>query len=161
MTDIAASTVVIAAVMGQECQMYPDGQEILVVVDDRERRERIGWILAEEGFAVTVAAEGLSALRAAGARRFSLMVAALRLPGFLDGPTVVRQARSRQPWLKALYTDELGAPPACGNPDTEDFIAAPFERRELLGCVFELLQRSEARAAADLACRIRVERRAS
>src|SRR6185312_10379757 len=54
--------------------------------------------------------------------------------------TTVRQARARQPWLKALYTVDAGAPPERRDPDTDDFIAAPFERCELLGCVFELLQ---------------------
>ena len=83
--------------------MYPEGQEILVVIDDRERRERVARILADEGFAVSAAAEGLAALRAIGARRYALVVAATRLPGSLDGATTVRQARSRQPWLKALY----------------------------------------------------------
>lgn len=141
--------------------MYPDGQEILVVDDNSERRERIARILADEGFTVTAAAEGLTALRAAGARRFSLTIAAVRLPGSVDGPTTVRHARARQPWLKALYTVDVGAPPERRDPDTDDFIAAPFERRELLGCVFELLQRGGARGASDLARRVRTEIRAS
>jgi DNA-binding response OmpR family regulator len=141
--------------------MYPEGQEILVVDDDRRRRESIARILADEGFAVTSAAEGLSALRAAGTKRFVLAIAAVRLPGTVDGPTTLRQARARQPWLKALYIDEYGALPARGNPDTDDFIAAPFERRELLGCVFELLQRGDARTTPDLVRRVRAELRAS
>jgi CheY-like chemotaxis protein len=135
--------------------MYPEGQEILVVDDDTARRERIAQILADEGFAVTAATEGLAALRAAGAKRFSLAIAAVRLPGSVDGPTAVRQARARQPWLKALYTDDAAAPRARRNPDTDDFIAAPFERRELLGCVFELLHRGGARGDADLARSVR------
>jgi DNA-binding response OmpR family regulator len=140
--------------------MYPEGQEILVVVDDRERRERVARILASEGFAVTEAAEGLAALRATAARRYSLIVAAARLPGSLDGETTVRQARARQPWLKALYIEERAIRPMRGNPDIDDYIAAPFERHELIGCTFELLQRGAA-DAADLARRLRTELRAS
>jgi two-component system, OmpR family, phosphate regulon response regulator OmpR len=139
--------------------MYPQGREIIVVVDEPERRERIVRILADEGFAVTAAAEGLSALRAMAARRYALVVAAVTLPGSLDGPTTVRRARQRQPWLKVLYTAEPERRPLAANPDLDDFIAAPFERRELLGCTFELLQRGAE--AADLARRIRIERRAS
>jgi two-component system OmpR family response regulator len=127
--------------------MYLDGQDILVVVDDREQRECIAGILAQEGFAVTAAAEGLSALRAANARDYALVVAAARLPGSLDGAATVRQARSRQPWLKALFVEDRTARPAPGDPAADDVIAAPFERHELLGCTFELLHRSNGEAA--------------
>ena len=140
--------------------MYPDGQEILVVVNDRERRERAARILADEGFTVTEATEGLAALRAVSTQRYALLVAAAQLPGLLDGPTTVRQARVRQPWLKALYIAELGHRPVRGNPDTDDVIAAPFERHELIGCTFELLQRN-AGPTADLSRRARTELRAS
>ena len=140
--------------------MYPEGQEILVVIDDRERRERVARILAEEGFAVTAAAEGLAALRAVAAQRFALVVAAARLPGSLDGATTVRQARTRQPWLKALYIGQPGIRHDPGARETEDFIAAPFERHELIGCTFELLHRG-APEASDLMRRARTELRAS
>ena len=140
--------------------MYPDGQEILVVVDNRERRERVVQILADEGFPVTAATEGLTALRAVGAQRYALIVAAMRLPGSVDGPTTVRQARARQPWLKALYIDDRAGRPAHRNPDSDDIIAAPFERHELIGCIFELLQRATVEAA-DLSRRCRTDLRAS
>ncbi|HTZ36933.1 MAG TPA: response regulator [Stellaceae bacterium] len=142
--------------------MYPEGQEILVVVDDRDLRARTAQILRDEGFTVTAAAEGLAALRHAATRRFALIVAARELPGSLDGGTTVRQARTRQPWLKALYLDlgERDARRGRGNPDSEDFIAVPFERHELIGCTFELLQRG-ANGGADLARRMRLELHAS
>jgi DNA-binding response OmpR family regulator len=140
--------------------MYPEGQEILIVIDDPERRGRVARVLGEEGFAITTAAEGLAALRAAGEQRFALIIAAARLPGSLDGATTVRQMRSRQPWLKALYIEDTSIRRDRGNPDTEDFITAPFERHELLGCTFELLQRGTAEAS-DLSRRVRVELRAS
>lgn len=121
--------------------MYPEGTPILLVDSDAKRREFGARVLAEEGFAVTAMSEGFSAIRAAGEGRFALAVAALRLPGTLDGPTTVRHIRARQPWLKALFIGQPAmrqAAPAC---DRDDFIADPYRRRELLGCVFELLQR--------------------
>ncbi|MBV8776907.1 MAG: response regulator [Alphaproteobacteria bacterium] len=132
--------------------MSPDGQNILVVVDDRARRERLAAMLAEEGFAVTAAAEGLAALRAAARQPFAMALAAARLPGSLDGPTTVRRLRARQPRLKALYIDEAAMRPLRRDPEIEDGIVAPFERRELIGCVFELLHRG---SPADLAQRAR------
>jgi DNA-binding response OmpR family regulator len=140
--------------------MYPDGQEILVVIDDSARRERVAQTLAAEGFAVTMAAEGLAALRAVGAQHYTLVIAATQLPGSLDGKTTVRQARTRQPWLKALYVDDGRAWPDRGHPETDDVITVPFERHELIGCTFELLQRGTAEAA-DLSRRARTELRAS
>ena len=137
--------------------MYPEGHEILVVVNDAVCRERIVRILRDEGFAVTEAAAGLAALRAMSARRFTLVIAGTGLPGSLDGRTTVRQARIRQPWLKALFIEDHhlrgGARLSVRNPDSDDLIFAPFERHELIGCVFELLQRSAA--TYDLARRAR------
>jgi two-component system response regulator MprA len=141
--------------------MYTDGQDILVVVNDPAQRERITRTLANEGFAVTEAAEGLAALRAIGSHRYGLMIAALRLPGSLDGRATARQARLRQPWLKTLFTEEYGHHPERGDSETDDFVPLPCERYELLGCVFELLQRGAAGTQDDLARRVRTERRAS
>ncbi len=139
--------------------MYPVGREILVVISDAERRDRVARILADEGFTVTVATEGLAALRAIGTQRYALVVAAIQLPGSLDGVTTVRQARARQPWLKALYVDDCSTRHERGNSDSDEFIVAPFERHELIGCTFELLQRSAAEAN-DLSRRVRTELRA-
>jgi DNA-binding response OmpR family regulator len=125
----------------KEQQMYLEAQQILVIDDDARRRQLIERTLIEEGFAVTALAEGFSAIRAAASGRFALAIAALSLPGTLDGPSTVRQLRGRQPRLKALFTGDVAQWP--GRPDRicDDFILSPFHRRDLLGCVFELLQR--------------------
>jgi len=136
--------------------MYPDGQNVLIVDHDLGRRQSIERILAEEGFVVTAVAEGFAALRAAGRRRFALIIAAVDLPGTLDGVTTVRRLRARQPRLKALFTGEFARGPRWSSRDCDEFIAAPFHRRELLGCVFELLQR-ESLPGADLVRRSRLE----
>ena len=140
--------------------MFPEGEDILVVVADREQRERIACTLRGEGFGVTATAEGLAALRGVAGRRYALIIAAPRLPGSLDGKTTVRQARARQPWIKALYVEDGATWRDRGNPDTDDFIAVPFERHELIGCTFELLQR-RGTVVDDLARRARLELRAS
>jgi CheY-like chemotaxis protein len=140
--------------------MYPEGQGILVVIEDRERRKEVARILGDEGFAITAAAEGLAALRAVGSQRFAMVVAASRLPGSLDGATTVRQARVRQPWLKALFIEDGSVRRDRSNPDTDDFIAAPFERRELIGCAFELLHRPTS-DGRELSLRARTALRAS
>jgi CheY-like chemotaxis protein len=121
--------------------MDPEAMQILVIDNDAERRQRSQRVLGEEGFAVTAVADGFSAIRAASSQRFALALAAVQLPGTLDGVTTMRQLRTRQPWLKALFTGNAAGRPRRANPDCDDFIAAPFRRRDLLGGVFELLQR--------------------
>src|SRR5579872_996583 len=103
-----------------------DAKHILVIDEDVERRQLIGCILADEGFAVTTVAEGFSAIRLAARRQFALALVALCLPGMLDGAATVRHIRSRQPWLKALYTGDAAQWPWRPGPDSDDFIASPF-----------------------------------
>ena len=121
--------------------MYPAGRQILLIDSEPRRRQLSERVLSDEGFAVTAVAEGFSAIRAAAVRRFALAVVAVELPGTLDGVATLRQLRARQPELRALFTDDPERRPTGLDADRDDFIAAPLRRHELLGCVFELLQR--------------------
>lgn len=141
--------------------MYPENEGILVVDDDPARRRRMAQILADENFPVITTAEGLAALRAMSGRRFALIIAALRLPGSLDGVATARQARLRQPGIKALLVGDHGRWAVAAGHDDDEFIATPIERWQLLGCVFELLQRRPDAASAELARRARTARHAS
>lgn len=130
--------------------MSPVGRRILVVEGDARVRGVIEETLAEEGFAVTAVADAAAALAALGREDFALAVMEVSLPGPLDGIAAARRARLLHPALKCLFTARFPPGSVWDNPDTDDFIARPFDRRELLGCVFELLQRGdfESRAAA-------------
>jgi DNA-binding response OmpR family regulator len=121
--------------------MHPAGQHILVVDHDPVRREQVERVLLDEGFQVITAGEGLAAIRVAGRRRFALIVAALGLPGTLDGPATAQQLRSRQPRLKALFTADAGERLHGPVRNCGDVVPWPCPRGELLGCVFEMLQR--------------------
>jgi DNA-binding response OmpR family regulator len=126
--------------------MVPADKHILVIESDARRRQQTERLLMEDGLAVSAAGEGFSAIRAAAAAdcRFALAIVSLDLPGTLDGRETLRLLRQRQPWLKALFVGPAAAQPAWLDPEREEFIAAPMHRRELLGCVFELLQREKA-----------------
>jgi len=128
--------------------MYLTEMHILVIDNDARRRQSTERVLHEEGFAVTGVGEGFSALRAASRGRFALAVAAVQLPGMLDGPTTLRQLRLRQPWMRGLFTGAPALRPTRLDRDRDDFIAAPLRRHEFVGCVFELLQRGGAQARA-------------
>ena len=135
--------------------MYPEDKPILVVDHSDARRRAVEAVLRDEGFAVTAAAEGLAALRAIARQEFALVVAAMNLPGTLDGVVTMRQARVRRPCLKFLLINDCAQAPLWLNRDSEDVLAAPFQRWELLGCVFELIQRPPASEGADLGRRVR------
>jgi DNA-binding response OmpR family regulator len=123
--------------------MNPVEQQILVVDADAAERTSIRQILAREGFQISVAADGPSALRQIDAKPFALVVAEIRLPGPLDGMTTMRLARARRPRLKCLLTSAVVPPRLWGDDELDDFIAKPLDRREFLGCVFELLERGD------------------
>jgi two-component system torCAD operon response regulator TorR len=141
--------------------MYPDSHEILVMDHDEARRETIAAILRDEGFPVTTVADGFAGLRAIGEDRISLVVAAMHLPGTLDGVATMRRARAKRPAVRFLLVADYPDVPVWPTHDADDVIAAPFHRWELLGCVFELLGRDERGDAIDLARRARTERWAS
>ena len=111
---------------------------------DEGARVLMGQILAEQGFVVTAVGDESTALRRIETKPFALLLAEIRLPGPLDGMTTIRQARARQPGLKCLFTSGFSPTPLPDNVELEDFIAKPFDRRNLVGCVFELLQRDAA-----------------
>jgi DNA-binding response OmpR family regulator len=128
--------------------MNPVLREILVVDGDERARTLIKHTLAEQGFAVTVVGDGDSALRRIKAKPFALVVSEIQLPGSLDGMTTLQYARAQQPGLKCLFTSEFAPARSWNNVDLNDFIAKPFRRRELVGCVFELMQRDAAAGGA-------------
>ena len=124
--------------------MNPEQREILVIDGDERARALIEQTLAEQGFAVTAVGDGEAALRRIEAKPYALVVSEIRLPGSLDGMTTLRHARAEQPELKCLFTSRVAPAHPWNNVELEDFIAKPFRRRELVGCVFELLHRDGA-----------------
>ena len=128
--------------------MYPVEQEILVVDGDETARALIAQTLVDQGFAVTAVAEGHAALRQIETKPFAVLITEIRLPGMLDGLTALRRARALQPWLKCLFTSRFAPALSWCNDELDEFIAKPFHPRELLGCVFELIERDAATQSA-------------
>ena len=128
--------------------MHPAGQHLLLVDHDPARRAEVERVLHAEGFVVTAAGEGLAAIRAARQRRFALTVAALGLPGTLDGPETAQQLQMRQPMLRALFLADFGERLHGPVRDCGDVVPWPCPPAELVGCVFEMLQRDLPRDPA-------------
>ena len=115
---------------------------LLVVEDEDSISEPLAYMLRKEGFEVTVAADGPSALAAFDRDGADLVLLDLMLPG-LSGTEVCRELRSRSavPVIMLTARDsevdkvvglELGA---------DDYVTKPFSHRELVARIRAVLRR--------------------
>lgn len=118
--------------------------EALLVEDDRKLADLLVEFLGQNGVHAALAQEGAQALQLLGQQRFDIVLLDLMLPG-LDGLTLARRIRER--WrapiimVTARGDDadkivglELGA---------DDYLAKPFNPRELLARIRAVLRRAE------------------
>jgi DNA-binding response OmpR family regulator len=61
------------------------------------------------------------------------------MPG-VDGFELVKRARQTRPKLRVLFMSGYAAEYHI-DPDRDDFVAKPFDPRQLLGCIYEILAR--------------------
>jgi DNA-binding response OmpR family regulator len=137
--------------------MTPDGT-VMVVDDDAHIRELASLYLEKEGFTVTCAGDGATALERIQQEKPALVVLDIMLPG-VNGYDVCRHVRagSSVPIIMLTARDddvdkivglELGA---------DDYLTKPFNPRELVARVKAVLRRSgEAPRPADDQHRVRV-----
>ena len=118
---------------------------ILVVDDDREIRTLLSEYLAGNGFRTVEAADGAAMWKALDAARVDLIVLDLMMPGE-DGLQLCRTLRARSNLPVIMLT-------ARGQPidrivglemGADDYLAKPFEPRELLARIRSVLRRTEA-----------------
>lgn len=117
-------------------------QRILVVEDDRTLQETLAYNLERQGYEVTVAGDGRSALNLVRQQTPDVVVLDIMLPG-LDGFDVCRIVRkeanvpilmltARTEEIDKIVGLEMGA---------DDYLTKPFSMRELLARVKALLRR--------------------
>jgi two-component system alkaline phosphatase synthesis response regulator PhoP len=118
-------------------------RRILVVEDDRTLRQTLSFNLTREGYDVTTAADGETALEAARNQRLDLILHDVMLPG-MSGVEV----------LRVLRRDGVGTPvimvSAKGDEidrvvglqvGADDYVTKPFSRPELLARIEAVLRR--------------------
>jgi two-component system phosphate regulon response regulator OmpR len=131
---------------------------ILVVDDDQDVRETIRDYFEHCGFDVYVAGDGEGMRKALAGHRIDLVLMDLNLPG-TDGLALTREIRSRHDigiimlTAAGLVVDrivglEMGA---------DDYVAKPFEPRELLARVKSVLRRQGKGAPAAPSAEVRPE----
>lgn len=119
---------------------------LLIVDDDPAVRELLLEYLGDQGYAVRAAADG-AAMRAEIERELpDLVLLDLRLPGE-DGLTLARQLRQRVDVGIVMVTASSDVVDRVVGLETgaDDYIAKPFDPRELLARVRSVLRRMQAR----------------
>ena len=116
----------------------------LLIEDDRKLAALLVEFLGQNGVETVLAQDSSQALSALAAQRFDILLVDLMLPG-MDGLTLTRKIRERWNTPLIMVTArgddadkivglELGA---------DDYIAKPFNPRELLARIRAVLRRSE------------------
>jgi two-component system phosphate regulon response regulator OmpR len=116
---------------------------ILVIDDDRRLRDLLRKYLSDNGFRVTVAAEAGEARQRMSGLRFDLLVLDRMMPGEngLDFATSLRTSDS-VPILMLTAMGEVDARIDGLEAGVDDYLAKPFEPRELLLRIRMILRRS-------------------
>ena len=126
----------------------PDGTplRILTVDDEASLTDLLGMALRYEGWEVTAADTGLSAVQAARDVRPDAIVLDMMLPDF-DGLEVMRRIRTEQPQVPVIFLtardavdDRVHGLTAGG----DDYVTKPFSLEDLVARLRGLLRRSGA-----------------
>ncbi|HEY7255112.1 MAG TPA: response regulator transcription factor [Solirubrobacterales bacterium] len=135
--------------------MLTDGAEaggrVLVVEDDEDIADVLRRSLRNEGYDVRTSADGIDALDVAAGFVPDLVVLDLGLPR-LDGVEVCRRLRADSDVPILMLTARSETEDRVGGLDSgaDDYLAKPFERKELLARIRALLRRRPPRGSASI-----------
>ena len=122
-----------------------DQQRILLVDDDPNISHLVRLYLEKEGFAVTEAARGDTALESFRKETPALVLLDVMLPG-LDGLQVLKEIRktSKVPVIMLTAKDETFDKVLGLELGADDYVTKPFETKELVARVKAVLRRAPA-----------------
>ena len=119
--------------------------KILLVDDDPNIRQLVNLYLEKEGFEVSMADRGDTALKQFQAAPPDLMLLDVMLPG-MDGWQVLREARktSNIPIIMLTAKDEVFDKVLGLELGADDYIAKPFDMKELVARIKAVIRRYQA-----------------
>jgi DNA-binding response OmpR family regulator len=123
--------------------MFVVTAHILVVDDEDTLRHFLRLALEDEGYRVSEAADGQSALSLLARASFDLALVDLRMAG-VDGLEVMRQFRQRSPETQIIILTAYASVPSVVEAlrhGAHDYLTKPFETGELLASVADGLAR--------------------
>jgi two-component system phosphate regulon response regulator OmpR len=125
-----------------------DKPHILVVDDDTRLRERLSSFLSRSGFRVSTASNAVEARQRLGALDFDLIVLDVMMPGEsgLDLASEIRRSDD-VPILMLTAMDQAKDRIAGLETGVDDYLGKPFEPRELVLRLQNILRRNKAPAA--------------
>lgn len=132
--------------------MAEPAADILVVDDDARLRALLQRFLAEQGHRVAVAADAAEARAALAAMAFDILVVDVMMPGEsgLDLVESLRRARDDTPVLMLTARGDPDDRVAGFERGADDYLAKPFDPRELALRIRTILRRAAPAANAPL-----------
>ncbi|KRB50867.1 two-component system response regulator [Rhizobium sp. Root708] len=129
--------------MAPKTVISDDAAHLLVVDDDTRIRALLNRYLAENGFRVTVAADGAEARRKLAGLDFDLIVMDVMMPGE-SGIDVTKGLRSIKnvPIIMLTALAESGSRIAGLEAGADDYLSKPFDPRELVLRINNILRRN-------------------
>jgi DNA-binding response OmpR family regulator len=138
--------------------------KVLIVDDDHDLRELIGFVLKSAGYETVEVGDGLEAVRAHAALRPSLVILDVNLPG-IDGFEVCRRIRAEAatPVMMLTVRGEDADQVKGLDLGADDYLTKPFSPRTLLARVRAILRAvapsHRARSAPARSCWIPTSKR--
>jgi two-component system OmpR family response regulator len=126
---------------------------LLIAEDEIDLARTLRKALAEDGYAVDLAADGDDALTKSQAVPYDAMVLDLMLPslGGLDVLAALRRSGVRTPVLILTARDAVDDKVRGLNAGADDYLTKPFVLTELLARIRALIRRASAEPTTDLA----------
>jgi two-component system, OmpR family, alkaline phosphatase synthesis response regulator PhoP len=125
-------------------------QSVLVVEDDEDIQELVGYNLRKEGYQVAGVASGNDALRAVESNLPDLILLDIMLPGGLDGLKVCRRLKENPkseqiPIIMLTAKGEETDIVSGLNMGADDYVTKPFSPKVLLARIEAVLRRAEVK----------------
>jgi len=138
-----------AALSAKHEPVHDNAPHVLVVDDDQRIRDLLARFLSENGFRVTPAGDAAAARAAMRGLSFDLVILDVMMPG-QSGLAFARELRQQLPVPICMLTARSDPDHRIEGLETgvDDYVAKPFEPRELLLRLRNILRRGRPSAGA-------------
>ncbi len=130
-------------------------KSVLVVEDEKKMREGLRELLAEEGYGVDTAEDGLEAVEKVRAKRFDVVVSDLKMPR-IDGMELLHIIRDTNKNIAFIIITGYGTIESAKEAirlGAFDYINKPFSHNILIDAIEEALQTKDKESSTQVAAR--------